>query len=155
MDSAAAGAYVRLEREWKAGDEIQLDFPMQPIVHRRVHRNVQESRAPDGTPVAQEVLRYEYVGLTRGPLVYATGLIDGFKTGETVRLPSMHGNEWLEVLPTRLGEEGPGIRMKLEGRPELVFWPYYRAGGREDGAWRLTWLSLAPGTAPSDTQSLA
>lgn len=138
------GAYARLEREWKAGDEIKLDFPMQPTLHRRVHRNVQESRAPDGEPVAQEVLRYEYIGLTRGPLVYSTSLIDGYKTEETVRLPSAPSDQWLEVLPMQPGEEGPGIRMKPQGRPELVFWPYYRAGGREDGAWRLTWLSLAP-----------
>lgn len=143
-----AGAYLRLEREWNAGDEIALDFPMRPVVHRRVHRNVQESRAPDGAPVSQEVLRYEYLGLTRGPLAYATGLIDGYKTGETVRLPSAPSDRWLDVLPVQPGEPGPGIRMKLEDRPDLLFWPYYRAGGREDGAWRLTWLSLAPDTPP-------
>jgi DUF1680 family protein len=141
---AEAGGYVRLEREWQTGDEIQLDFPMQPALHRRVHRNVQESRAPDGTAVSQEVLRYEYLGLTRGPLVYATGLIDGYKTEETVRLPSAPSDQWLDVMPLQAGEEGPGISMKLEGRPPLIFWPYYRTGGREDGAWRLTWLSLAP-----------
>jgi DUF1680 family protein len=143
-----AGAYVRLDREWKTGDEIALDLPMQPTLHHRVHRNVQESRAPDGSPVSQEVLCYEYVGVTRGPLVYATGLIDGYKTGETVRIPSAPSHQWLEVLPVKAGEEGPGIRMKPEGRSELVFWPYYRAGGRENGAWRVTWLSLAPGVPP-------
>jgi uncharacterized protein len=143
-----AGIYVRLEREWETGDEIVLEFPMPATLHRRVHRNVQESRAPDGSPVSQEVLRYEYVGITRGPLVYATGLIDGYKTQETVRLPSVPSDLWLEVLPAQPGEEGPGIRMKLEGRSEVVFWPYYRAGGREDGAWRLTWLSLAPDLSP-------
>jgi hypothetical protein len=26
--------------------------------------------------------------------------------------------------------------------------PYYRAGGRSDGAWRVTWLQLAPPAAP-------
>jgi DUF1680 family protein len=153
QDGTQAGAYARLEREWRSGDEIQLDLPMQPALHRRVHRNVQESRAPDGSPVSQEVLRYEYLGLTRGPLVYATGLIDGYKTEETVRVPSGPIDRWLEVMPVQPGEEGPGIRMQLEGRPELVFWPYYRAGGREDGAWRLTWLSLAPGTSSPDASS--
>jgi hypothetical protein len=29
-------------------------------------------------------------------------------------------------------------------RAPLVFTPYFQAGGRVDGAWRLTWLSLAP-----------
>lgn len=143
-----AGAYVRLDREWKTGAEIALDFPMQPTLHHRVHRNVQESRAPDGSPVSQEVLRYEYIGVTRGPLVYATGLIDGYKTEETLRVPAAPSHQWLEVLPVKAGEEGPGIRMKPEGRSELVLWPYYRAGGREDGAWRLTWLSVTPNLPP-------
>ena len=37
--------------------------------------------------------------------------------------------------------------MQLDGRAPLRFAPYYRAGGREDGAWRLGWLSLAPDPA--------
>jgi hypothetical protein len=34
--------------------------------------------------------------------------------------------------------------MQLDCRAPLVFEPYYRCGGREHGAWRLSWLSLAP-----------
>ena len=30
------------------------------------------------------------------------------------------------------------------GRPALMFSPYYRAGGRRDRTWRLTWMPLAP-----------
>ena len=48
---------------------------------------MQESRAPDDAPVRQEVMHYDYLAVTRGPLVYATGLIDGYKIEETLRVP--------------------------------------------------------------------
>ena len=115
-----------------------------PRVHRRAYRNVQESRAPDGSAVHQQVLDLHYVGMTRGPLVYATDLVDGFKTEETIRLPDGPQDDWLQVLPVADDGEGPGITLQLGYRPPLLFWPYYRTGGRVDGAWRLTWLSLPP-----------
>ena len=40
--------------------------------------------------------------------------------------------------------EGAPLTMQLECRAPLRFEPYYRCGGRVHGAWRLTWLSLAP-----------
>ncbi|WP_449468227.1 glycoside hydrolase family 127 protein [Stenotrophomonas humi] len=137
-----ADGYVQLHRQWQAGDLVTVQLPMQPQLHRAANINVQESRAPDGSPVAQEVLRWEYVGLSYGPLVYATTLIDGFKTDETVKLPHGDPSRWL-----RVGEdagEGATVTMQLECRAPLVFEPYYRCGGREHGAWRLSWLSLAP-----------
>ena len=133
---------MQIRRQWQAGDIVSVQLPMQPQLHRAANINVQESRAPDGSPVAQEVLRWEYVGLSYGPLVYATTLIDGFKTDETVRLPAADPAQWLQV-----GEdhgEGAAVTMQLQCRAPLVFEPYYRCGGREHGAWRLSWLSLAP-----------
>ena len=94
-------------------------------------RNVQELLAPDGAPVAQEVLRREFVGITRGPLVYATGLIDGFNTEETCA-----GCGSPRRSRPRHARSG--------GRAPIVFEPYYRAGGRRDGAWRLTWFAPPP-----------
>jgi DUF1680 family protein len=160
-ESPAPGRYAVLDREWRAGDRIALHLPMSPRLHRRSNRNVQESRAPDGTPVRQEVLRQDYAAITRGPLVYATDLIDGFKTDETLRLPEGPIADWIEVDEghtgdiadaERLAAGGPTIRMTLGYRAPLVFSPYYRAGGREHGAWRLTWLSLAPDRAPPFTE---
>jgi len=150
--AAPAGGYLCLEREWRAGDVVELVLPMAPCLHRKLSQNTQESRAPDGSPVAQQVMRYEYAAVTRGPLVYATGLIDGFKTEETVILAD---GPQLEMAPEALpaGADGPAIRLKLASRPDLVFVPYYEAGGRADGTWRLTWLQLAPpgATAASHT----
>ncbi|MBD9434963.1 glycoside hydrolase family 127 protein [Pseudoxanthomonas sp. PXM03] len=138
------GTFARVTRRWSAGDLLTIVFPLRPVLHHHALRNVQESRAPDGGDVRQQVLDLRYVGLTRGPLVYATELIDGFKTEETIRLPEGPQDDWLQVLPVSDGEEGAGIAMQLGYRAPLLFWPYYRAGGRVDGAWRLTWLSLPP-----------
>ncbi len=140
----APGSFARLDREWRQGDRIELMLPMPPVVHVRALHNVQESRAPDGSPVRQQVLHHEYLAITRGPLVYASALIDGFKTEETIRLPPGPREDCLEVLPPLNGDDGPNILLKPGDRSPLLFEPYYRAGGRADGDWRLTWLSLAP-----------
>ncbi|HYM87042.1 MAG TPA: beta-L-arabinofuranosidase domain-containing protein, partial [Pseudoxanthomonas sp.] len=137
------GDYAVIEKEWNAGDEIALDLPMPPVAHGQVQQNTQESRAPDGSPVRQQVMHYEYVAVTRGPLVYASGLVDGYKTGETLRLSDAPVEQWLQVAPQDNGE-GPSIHLHSTGRTPLVLEPYYRTGGRVDGAWRLTWMSLAP-----------
>ena len=139
-----AGAFVALTRQWCDGDEIEAQFPAQPLLHHRTNRNVQESLAPDGSPVRQEVLHEEYVAFTHGPLVYATGLIDGFKASESVRLPDGPPEHWL-----RYEAASPSLIVELGYRPPLVFTPYFAAGGRGDGAWRLTWLPLAPSTPVS------
>ncbi len=145
--SAEPDGYALLEREWRPGDEVRATFPMRPRTHRAVNRNIQESRAPDGSPVRQEVLHFDYLAITRGPLVFATGLIDGFKIEETLRLPAQTEPDWLRELPA--GPEGtPRIELSPGYRPPLVFTPYFGAGGRIDGAWRLTWMSLAPDETP-------
>lgn len=131
--ATTAGSYSRIEREWTPGEVIMLDLPMPVAVHRAVQCNVQESLAPGNVPVAQEVMRYDFVAVTRGPLAYATGLVDGFKRGETVRF----AREPVAVA------DGESIRLEPDGRAPIVFEPWYRAGGRNDGVWRLTWLGLA------------
>ena len=149
-DSAATvvpGSYTVLEREWKFNDEIALRFVMAPLLHRKVSRSVQESKGPDGSPIEQCVMHYDYVGITRGPLVYATGLIDGFKMQETLRFDDGDARRQLEVIDAPPGFDGPAIRMNFDYRAPLVFQPYYEAGGRKDGTWRLTWMQVAPASA--------
>lgn len=137
----AGGTYAVFDREWPIECEIALVLPMPVRVHRQANRNVQMSRAPDGAPIEQEVLHDEYLAVSRGPLVYATGLIDGFKSAETVRVPAGPAESWLELLPAS-ADGCRAIRMKPVAREALDFVPYYRADGRADGAWRLTWLRL-------------
>jgi hypothetical protein len=135
--------YVRLERDWLPGDVIALRFPMKPLIHRQEHRNVQVSSAPDGTPIEQEVLRFDYLAISRGPLAYATDLVDGHKIEETLRFEGAE-ETWLEEPLAVDASAGADIRLRPLGRPALSFSPYYRAGGRCDQAWRLTWMQLAP-----------
>ena len=147
-----AGEWLRIDRQWNAGDTVALHLPMAPQLHRRSMRNVQEFRAPDGSPVAQQVLRFDYAALTRGPLVYATGLIDGFKIEESMRLPGTPASEWITEIAAE-DADGMELDVRLGYRAPLRFVPYYRAGGRVDGAWRLAWMSLAPQTDAGATNS--
>mgnify|MGYP003484475187 FL=1 len=116
---------------------------MVPVAHGQVQQNTQESFAPDGSPVRQQVMHYEYIAVTRGPLVYASDLVDGYKTGETLRLSDAPPEQWLRVGQAD-NEQGPTVQLCSLGRTPLTLVPYYRTGGRIDGAWRLTWMSLAP-----------
>ncbi|NRF65815.1 glycoside hydrolase family 127 protein [Aquincola sp. S2] len=154
---AEAGHFVLLDRSWHDGERIVLQLPIAARFEVHCHRNVQESRAPDGSTVRQEVLRQDVVALLRGPLVYATdGLIDGFKSAETIRLPDGALDRTappgcVDTLPGDASGDGPLLRLNLADRPPIHFAPYYRAGGRSHGAWRLTWLSLAPADEPPAT----
>jgi len=152
------GRYACIQRLWQPGDCLTLTLPMPPRLQRRALHNTQESRAPDGSPVRQDVLHHDYIAIMRGPLVYATGLIDGFKTEETVRLPvkDAEGAEGddaaaLELLPRAPGQ-APVIRLKPLGRAPVDFVPYHGADGGIDGGWRLTWLSLAPPSAAASSK---
>ncbi|MBB5208295.1 glycoside hydrolase family 127 protein [Chiayiivirga flava] len=138
-----AGQHAHIERRWSGGETVTLVLPMRPRTHRATQRNVQVSRAPDGSAVEQQVLRFDYLALSRGPLVYATGLVDGYKTSETVR-PPPDADTALALLPSDDADDAPAIAFAPPGRAPLVFQPWYRAGGRVDGAWRLTWMALAP-----------
>lgn len=130
---AAPGTYARIMREWRAGDTVMLNAPLTPRVVRATRRNVQESLAPGGEAVAQQVLRFDYLAIARGPLAYATGLIDGYRTSETLRTTDL-----------TLDAADQAVVLNASGRAPIRFEPYYRVGGRQDGAWRLTWLGVAP-----------
>lgn len=136
---AVAGTYLALNREWCSNDEITIAFPMAVTLHHQSNRSIQESIAPDHSSISQEVMRHDYVALSRGPLVYATGLIDGFKTAETI---SLGDKPRLDVIDRSAKSQAPMIRLGLGNRSPLSFVPYYEAGGRSDGTWRLTWLQV-------------
>lgn len=136
------GDHLRIDRHWRAGERVELDLPMPVRIHRAVNRNVQESRLPDGSPLGQQVLRFDWLALGRGPLVYATGLVDGYKVDETLALAAGEHPVVREV--DDAGQPWVALELDAPGRAPLRYVPYYAAGGRVDGAWRLTWLSLPP-----------
>ncbi|WP_337243694.1 beta-L-arabinofuranosidase domain-containing protein [Luteimonas sp. gir] len=151
-EPVVAGDYVRIARTWTSGDAVALTLQLRPRIHRRVYRNVQESRAPDGSPVRQQVLRQDYIAFSRGPLVYATGLIDGYRTAETVRLPDDDAQIRIEELPPAGDGDAAavGLRLHLAERAPIDFAPYYGIGERRDRIWRTTWLGLAPSDDGAD-----
>jgi len=134
-----ADGFAVVRRAWRSGDEVLLTLPMPLRVHQACNRNVQESRAPDGSAVEQEVLRACWCALTRGPLVYATGLVDGYKVDET--LPALPRVADIVEHP---GADAPTLELAVQGRAPIRFEPWSLAGGRHDGSWRLAWLSLSP-----------
>jgi uncharacterized protein len=134
------GGFVIIERSWSSSDVVELDFALPIRLHRRTNLNIQESRAPDGSPVAQEVLHLDYVAITRGPLVYSSGLLDGFKTEETIREPDVTKIRLTSNTPSG----APQLEVPLAGRSPLQLEPYFEAGGRRDRTWRITWFSLPP-----------
>ena len=127
---AVQGEYLRLT----TAGTIRLTLPMTPRLQFTGGRNVQQSFAPDGSAVEQLVQSTDYVAVMRGPLVYAAGLIDGFKPAETVRIDEQ-----------ALSESQHGdVLMAPQGRDPIPLKPYWSLGDRQDGAWRVTWLRLAP-----------
>ena len=64
-----------------------------------------------------------------------------------VHLADGVGDNLLELIDAPPGCDGPAIRLNLDYREPLIFHPYYEAGGRKDGAWRLTWMHVTPDTA--------
>jgi len=144
VDAAQVDGWISLAREWRAGDRVALNFATPLVLHRRQSRNVQESRAPDGSPVHQQVLQYDYAGFTRGALVYATALIDGYKHEESMRLPAAELSQWTQEIAAAQDSAAVEVDIEFAGRAALRYAPYYLAGGQQDGRWRLVWMSLAP-----------
>jgi DUF1680 family protein len=140
IPGVSAGEFLTLNREWRGGDELTLTIPLRPKIHQRASFSVQESRAPDGSPVAQEVMHYDYLALTHGPLVFATTLIDGYKSAETLLMRRDALDQAVEVASS---QSGPQLRLRSQGREPLTFTPYFATGGRQDGAWRLTWMQVS------------
>lgn len=137
------GTFAEIRRRWQAGDVVTLSFPMRPVLHRRTNQSAQDTNLRrDEAKVMQTVMRYDYIAITRGPLVQATELIDGFKREETLRLPADHAAV-IQEIPRASPGEAPVIRLSPEARAPLFFTPWYAAGGRRDGAWRLTWMQIA------------
>jgi len=129
------GTYLRIERTWHGGNRVTARFPMKL---RIVRTALSIMRDED-----REINRIDYAAVVRGPLCYATGLIDGYKREETFKLPKASAEARFSQCPTPAGAHGPAFQLKLPGREPVVFLPYYEAGGRAPGRWRATWFCVA------------
>jgi DUF1680 family protein len=127
------GRYAKIECAWRTGDTVVARFPMKLRILRNAFTVGQRS---------EEINRMDYMAVVRGPLSYATGLIDGYKQTETIRMPKVNPEARFAPAKTPAGFDGPAFQLNLAGREPLVFLPYYEAGGRVPGTWRATWLSV-------------
>ncbi|MCD6115909.1 glycoside hydrolase family 127 protein [bacterium] len=130
------GNYLKFLREWKRGDKVVLNFPMRLHIHKKIEREVYRSK---------DIYRIDWVALTRGPLVYATnGLIDGKEREKLFNITEgINPEKLFSACPTPSGFNGPAFQLTLPNKNPIMFLPYYEAGGRFAGRWRLTWLQTA------------
>ena len=116
--------YYRLRREWTAGDELVIEFPLRP----RVVRASQEVDAVRGC-----------VAFERGPLVYCVEARDLDKNGDLQRISVVGG-----TTPS----DAPGVDIAGQAMVALKFqglvganssgpkWPYYEQSSDEAGPAR-------------------
>jgi DUF1680 family protein len=121
-DSLFEHRFCRVEREWN-DDSLRLASHAPVQVHTKTHTVDHHG---------QEIVRTDYAYVSRGALVYATGLIDGYKKQETLRLPRLN--------PESVFRESSDSRIELclPAREPIPFAPYSQGGN-----WRTTWLQVA------------
>ena len=128
------GRFVRLQRKWKRGDTVLLDFPLPLILHRSTERE---------THRGADMYSIDWMAVSRGPLVYAVhGLIDGVNREAVLPMPEENPESLFVLAPAPAGCDGPALELNVRGRGPITLLPYYEAGGREVGTWRLTWMQV-------------
>jgi hypothetical protein len=129
-----SGEFFSIRRAWKKDDKIEIDFP----VELKVHQKQEYTSAPQG---GKSIYSTEWFCLTRGPLVFASsGLINGRDREKTFLLPENNRETTFVPVAVPTGFQGPAYKLKLPGQEAQLFLPYYEAGGRKPGSWRLTWI---------------
>ncbi|ANH84105.1 hypothetical protein A8C56_20700 [Niabella ginsenosidivorans] len=133
-DSISSGAYYRLVRDWDQQNVIELDFPM-PL---RVVRSAEFATMPQGTA---DMYRADWFAVTKGPLVYAgNGLIDHKDRERNFQLSPEKISSFFTPVSGRQNQQAVYFRFDPGGIAPLIFVPFYEAGGRKTGGWRLAWF---------------
>lgn len=126
------GAYCKVDRMWKSGDIVEIHFPYE----LKIINKSENADAPQG---GKSIYSVDWFAITQGPLVYAVdGLISGTEREEVISLPDNHPESAVTILSN--GSQGNTLELKIPNRKPLLLVPFYRAGDRKEGAWRLTWL---------------
>lgn len=129
-----SGTYFRMDREWKNGDRVEIEFPME----LRTTEHPEFVTAPQSR---KDIYRVRWFALSRGPLVYAAnGLIDETDREGVFPMSGQDPEQLFEPVEAPEGTRGPAYELDVRDRDPLLFLPYYEAGGRSDGTWRLTWI---------------
>ena len=129
------GKYFVVSQPWNAGDNIvEIGFPFEL-------RLVQQSERVNAPQNAGQIYQVNWFSLSRGPLVFAVnGLIDGKDRERALTVDLENPDAVVTPASPPDGVQGPAYELKFPGTQPLLFVPYYEAGGRKKGEWRLTWL---------------
>ncbi len=129
-----SGDFFTIRQNWKRNDKIEINFP----VELKVHQKQEYTNAPQG---GKSIYSTEWFCLTRGPLVYScNGLINGRDREKTFLLPEKNKEACFIPVAAPSGFHGSAYELKLPGQEAQIFLPYYEAGDRNSGSWRLTWI---------------
>lgn len=136
--------YFRLEREWKAGDVVDLHLPM-PVRLVQANPHVKENRGK--------------LAIARGPLVYAAEAVDQTEDLRLLAVPvdsltrAEMRKELLGGVVAVTAEAVPGLDepwgrllyrpLPLSRRAKITLVPYYAWDNREAGAMRV-WHPVTP-----------
>ncbi len=87
----------------------------------------------------QEIARTDYANVSFGPYSFAFGLLDGVRKEETLLLPRLNPKSVFNLT----GKSPLQIDLRIPGRSPIPMYPYYFAGGQNDGTWRASWIQVA------------
>jgi uncharacterized protein len=136
---AGPDGYLRCEREWSAGDELVIEFPMRPRVVR---------------PSADIDSARGCVAFARGPLVYCVEGLDVPGTESVAGVTVASGREIVEAPATQVkGQTVVGLKFEATVRAERdrSEWPYFGDDGRAQGTGS---GPMGPGTGPENRAEL-
>jgi len=128
------GSYYTLNNSWGSSNVVEINFP----IKLKLAEQSEFAIVPQGTT---DIYRVKWMAVTRGPLVYATnGLINGEDREKNFHLPVKDAERLFLPVSSVTGTKAHGYELKAPGNKPLVFLPYYEAGEKAPGTWRLTWI---------------
>ncbi len=133
-DDLKSGTFYKIEHNWKKNDVVDISFPFE----LKIREKSENATVPQGTA---DIYNINWFALSKGPLVYAAnGLIDGVDREGVYRFSLKNSANLFKETKAPDGMEGSAYQLSLPGKSPLLFVPYYEAGGRIPGSWRLTWV---------------
>lgn len=149
VGSPTAGSFARVERVWKAGDRVEIDFPMRARVSRWHHDSVAVERGPlvFAYGIAESWVKLRERGLTADWQVFPAGAWN-----YALELDADAPEKSVEVVESEVGKapftrrEAP-VRLRMKGR-RLYDW---RA---EDGVANAVPMSPAKTEEPLESIEL-
>lgn len=132
-----SGEYYTLTRDWEGESTVEINFPLS----LRIVQQAEFAIMPQGK---DDLYRVNWFALARGPLVYASdGLINGKDREMNFHLPAGNTERLFKPVASANKAGGQIYRLAAPGEKPLLFQPFYEAGGRQAGTWRLTWIQRA------------